>query len=358
MNRSVLHVLGPSAGGIRRHVATLAEGQEQQGWTVTVAGPKGVMDGLGVDQVTVPVRNRPSLGGLHDLRVLARQVDIVHAHGLTAGWWSWSAGAGDHLVVTVHNLVLPEVSGRATPLLRIAEGWLPGRAAETIVISDEMRRRFDPAGTDPTITLIPPVGPAPIVSRSTADVRRELALPPDAPLVVLVGRLHPQKDIGSLIEAVPLLASSAQVVVVGDGPDRARLTQQINTLGLTHRVRLLGERTDAADFMAAADVVVMCSIWEGFGLVVAEALALGRPVVATSVGPVPSMVVDGKTGRLVPPSDPIALGAAITDLLTRPEDAMAMGRAGAKLVEPHFDAPALIARVEDVYDLVMKPVSA
>jgi len=353
---SVLHVLGPSAGGIRRHVATLADGLEQRGWQVAVAGPAGVMDGLRSGLVTVPVRTRPSVRGVRTLRALAREVDVVHAHGLTAGWWAWFAGVGDRLVVTVHNLVLPEVSGRATPVLRRAEGLLPGRAAQTIVISEEMRRRFDPKGSDRTITLIPPVGPAPIVTRSTVEVRAELGLEPDASLVVLVGRLHPQKDIGSLISAVTSLPSSAQVVVVGDGPERERLADQIATLGLGGRVRLLGERTDAADYLAAADVVVMCSIWEGFGLVVAEALALGRPVVATAVGPVPTMVVDGETGRLVPPSDPVALGAAINDLLTRPEDAVAMGRAGAKLVVPHFDAPALIARVEDVYDLVTKPV--
>jgi len=358
MTRSVLHVLGPSTGGIRRHVATLADGLEDRGWTTSVAGPPGVMDGLRAGQVDVPVSNRPSVAGLRSLRALARDADVVHAHGLTAGWWSWLAGTGDRLVLTVHNLVLREASGRATPILRAAEGLLPGRAAQTIVISEEMRRRFDPSGADPTITLIPPVGPVPVVTRSPGEVRAELGIHPHAPLVVLVGRLHPQKDIGTLIDAVASLPTGTEVVVVGDGPERARLTQRVAELGLSERVHLVGARTDATNYQAAADVVVMCSIWEGFGLVVAEALALGRPVVATAVGPVPSMVIDGETGRLVPPSDPPALAAAITDLLRNPEDAQIMGRAGAKLVEPHFDIPALIARVEDIYDLVTKPVPA
>lgn len=352
MSARVLEVLGPSAGGIRRHVAVLSDGLERRGWEVTVAGPAGVLDGLRAGSVPVPVALGPSAPrAVRALRPLVASADVVHAHGLTAGWVAWAAGAGPKLVVTVHNLVLDEAAGRLAPLLRALEGWLPGRARETIVISPEMRDHLAARSSAP-LHLVPPVGPVPVARRLAAEVRSELGIGPQERLVVLVGRLHPQKDIATLVEAATRLAPDVRVVVVGEGPQRAELEARIARLGLAHRVQLVGARADAADHMAAADVVVMCSIWEGFGLVVAEALALRRPVVATAVGPVPEMVVDGETGRLVPPSDPEALAAAITDLLADPDRAAELGRAGAKLVAPHFDTDALVRQVEEVYELV------
>jgi glycosyltransferase involved in cell wall biosynthesis len=353
VSRQVLEVLGPSTGGIRRHVSVLADGLEQRGWEVTVAGPAGVLDGLRQGLVPVPVTLGPStVAAVRALRPMVREADVVHAHGLTAGWVAWAAGAGPKLVVTVHNVVLDAAAGRSAPLLRRLEAWLPGRARQTIVISRDMCRHFEHRARPGTLHLVPPVGPTPSAERPAAEVRAELGIGPAEPLVVLVGRLHPQKDIATLIEATAHLDPAVRVVVVGEGPQRADLESCIAASGLGERVRLIGARDRAADYQAAADVVVMCSVWEGFGLVVAEALHLARPVVATAVGPLPEMVIDGETGRLVPPSEPLALASAITDVLADPARAAGLGRSGAKLVAPHFDTDALVRRVEEVYELV------
>lgn len=356
MSRAALQVLGPSAGGIRRHVATLTTGLRSRGWAVDVVGPAGVMDGLLPDALGAPVSlGRRAPAAIRALRPLVARHDVVHAHGLTAGWLAWAAGAGPKLVVTVHNLVLDEAAGRSAPVLRAMEGRLPARAQRTIVISEEMRSRFDPERTDSRFDVIPPVGPPPVVSRSTAEVRRSLDVADGVPLVVLVGRLHPQKDVGTLLRAASQLRTPAQVRIVGEGPERGRLEALAQTLDLGDQVRFVGAHDNTADFMAAADVVVMSSLWEGFGLVVAEALALGRPVVATAVGPVPQMVIDGQTGRLVPPGDPAAMAVAIDDLLDHPDHGAEMGRAGAMLVRPVVDVDALVQRVEQTYDLVTGP---
>lgn len=356
MTDQVLQVLGPSTGGIRRHVATLAAGLQTRGWEVETAGPAGVLDGLWPQTASVAVGlGRSTPGAVRALRPLVARAQVVHAHGLTAGWSAWLAGAGTKLVVTVHNLVLDEAAGPAAPILRWFEARLPRRAREVIVISEPMRRRFDPKGTNPHLSVIAPVVFAPVPQRTRAEVRTELAVADGSRLVVLVGRLHPQKGIATLIDAVAHLPDGVQVVVAGEGPLRGELTAQIERLGLDHRVRLLGARSDAADLMAAADVVVVSSIWEGFGLVVAEALYLARPVVATDVGPVASMVADGVTGRLIPPGDPAALASALADLLADPQRAAAMGRAGAERVRSNFDGNTLVARVDALYRLAMEP---
>lgn len=343
-------MLGPSSGGIRQHVAVLAAGLEARGFEVTVAGPSHVMDGLDRDQVTVPVALGASAPlAVARLRPLVRSHDLVHAHGLSAGWTAWAAGAGPSLVVTVHNLVLDEAAGRAAPVLRRLEGALPGRAAASIAISEPMLRRFTAHRGAERMRVIAPVGPEPVATRSRTDVRREFGLGGDEPLIVLVGRLHPQKAIDTLVRATPALPTDARVVVIGEGPQRRELEELVADLDLGSRVTLAGARPDASSYLAAADVVVLCSRWEGFGLVVAEALRLARPVVATDVGPVGSMVLDGTTGRLVAPGEPRALGRAITDLLDDPAGAEAMGRAGADLMAERFAPDAQIDQVAAVY---------
>lgn len=346
-------MLGPSTGGIRRHVAALADGLVERQWAVEVAGPNGVMEGLRpLDHVATISRDpRSAVRSMRALQRLARTFDVVHAHGLTAGWTVSLLLRRPPLVVTVHNLVLDETEGRFAPVLRRIEDRVPGRADAVIAISDQVARRFAGVRGADRITVIAPVG---LVARprDPVDVRRDLGVDDNAPLVVLVGRLHPQKDIGSLLEASVVLRrryADLIVVVAGDGPQRASLGQQATRLGLGTSVRFLGARDDAADLMVAADVVVMCSVWESYGFVVAEALRLGRPLVATAVGPVPDLVIDGVTGRLVPPSDPAALAAAIGDLLDAPERAAQLGSAGARHLAAKLDPGTLVDRVAAVY---------
>ncbi|MCU1453570.1 MAG: glycosyl transferase, group 1 [Acidimicrobiales bacterium] len=354
----MLQLLGPSAGGIRRHVASLSDGLEARGWTVEVAGPPGVMDGLRPqDHDLVVPRNQHAVGAWRELARLVHGVDVVHAHGLTVGWVAALVVRRPPLVVTVHNLVLREAEGRAAQALRRLEGRLPARVDRTIVISDEMARRFQGVPGADRITVIPPAGPVPSVRRPAAAVRAELEVPDGVPLVVLVGRLHPQKDVGSLLEATRMLLDRGvelRVAVVGDGPEGDALRRRAADLRLDEVVRFTGARDDASDFLAAADVVAMCSIWEGFGLVVSEALQLGRPLVATAVGPVPRMVIDGETGRLVPPSRPNRLADVIGELLDDPAAARQLGAQGAAHIAATFSADALIDRVVGVYDQALE----
>jgi glycosyltransferase involved in cell wall biosynthesis len=317
----VLLLLGPSTGGIRAHVGALAEALEARGWSVATAGPAGVLDGIRALDHVVPVPAGASPVGLVRARramaVATAGADLVHAHGLKAGWVAAVSSSQAPLVVSVHNLVLAEVAGRATPVLRTLEAALVARAERTIAISDEVARRFTGARGAGRVRTVAPLGPIPVVRTEAAAVRARLGVPEGGRLVVTVARLHPQKGLHDLLAAADLLrrrVAGLRWAVVGAGPLQGDLEAEVRRLGLDDVVVLTGARPSAADELAAADVVAVTSRWESGPLVVLEALALGRPVVATAVGLVPDVVGTGD-GRIVPVGDPAAMAAALSDVL-------------------------------------------
>jgi glycosyltransferase involved in cell wall biosynthesis len=357
--RRVLQLLGPSTGGIRRHVVELARRLPEHGWAATIAGPAGVLGDAGRLDHVVPVPSAPTpalRAARRALRAAAAGADVVHAHGLKAGWLATLSGLDAPLVVTVHNLVLDEAAGRTARALRVLEGRLPRRAAAVVAVSPGIAERFAGLRGADRVRVVRPVGPPPVPRRPAEKVRADLGVAPDTPLVVAVARLHPQKDLPTLVRAAAWLRQrvpGVRVVVVGEGPDRAPLTDLIAELGLEDTVLLAGPSDDAADELAAADVVAMCSLWESGPLVVAEALALGRPVVATPVGFVPDLIDDGMSGRLVPVGDADALAGALGDALTDdPATAARMVAAGRAAVEEVLGADQLVGDVAHVYDEV------
>jgi glycosyltransferase involved in cell wall biosynthesis len=331
----VIQLMGPSTGGIRRHVAFLAEQLEARGWDAPVAGPDGPDAVVPVGALTdVPAARRA-------LAVASGGAELVHAHGLKAGWVAATLRPRPKLVLTVHNLVLDEAAGRAAPALRFLEGRLPAFADATIAVSPEVARRFSGLPGAGRITVVPPAGPAPVVRRSAAEVRAELGVADGERLLVTAARLHPQKGLDVLAEAVGGLGADVRTIVFGEGP--------LRPAGL----ELAGPRPSVADELAAADVVVIPSRWESGPLVLFEAMQLGRPVVTTAVGAAPELVVDGETGRIVPPGDAAALASAIRETLADPDGARRMAEAGRRRVAERYGAEALVGRVEDVYRKVL-----
>ena len=356
MSDAVLHLLGPSAGGIRRNVAFLARAFRERGWTVDVAGPPGVLDGLGEQRHTVSVPSgldvREAMAARRSLATIAGRYDLVHAHGLKAGWLAASLRRGPPVVLTVHNVVLDEASARAAPVLRLLERLLPGRVDAVIAVSDDIASRLDRAPRPRRSAVIAAVGGRPQPTRDPDEVRRSLGVEPGQALVVTVARLHPQKDLPTLLHAaveVKRRHPDVRVVIVGDGPERERIRSLIDELGLGRTVTLAGPSGNAADEIAAADVFVLASLWEGSPLVVSEALLLGRAVVASAVGAVPELVRDGITGRLVAPGDVSALAAAVSELLDEPDEAARLAEAGAALAAERLDQDRILDAVERVY---------
>ena len=337
----VAFVLGTTAGGTLRHVQMLAAGCAARGVPALVCGPAEHAPDFPSYQ-TVQFGDRPSVRDgravLQLRRILSReQPDVVHAHGLRAGALAALAlslatrpsRAALPLVVTVHNA--PPASGANATVYQGLQFLVARSAAVVLCVSRDLEDRMRGAGArDVRRALVPPYDPeAPAEAPdstgapdSTAApdpeaVRAELGVP-GRPLILAAGRLAPQKGFGPLIEAahgwqdlspLPLLA------IAGSGPLQAELAAAAAALGPS--VVLLGQRADIPSLLAAADLFVLPSRWEGQPLILQEALRAGRPIVATRAGGTPDLT--GEDGALlVPPDDPAALTAAVRQVLGDP----------------------------------------
>ncbi len=188
------------------------------------------------------------------------------------------------------------------------------------------------------------------------QVRAEFGIPADIPLITLVGAVSAAKDPLTFAQAAARIAETRPDVhfllagVSADPELEARLRAFIEEHGLSGRLHLLGFRRDVPDLLAATTVLVSTSVQETFGRTLIEAMALGKPVVATRCGGPEEVVADGETGFIVPPRDPEATAAAVLKLLSDPALAARMGAAGRKRVEHHFTAEAYTRRIEAVIE--------
>jgi sugar transferase (PEP-CTERM/EpsH1 system associated) len=185
-----------------------------------------------------------------------------------------------------------------------------------------------------------------------AALRQRLGFEPGQSIVIAVGRLDPVKNYPLLIDAFSLVrqrAANALLVIVGDGPERARIEQHIAQRRLSSIVRLVGHRDDVEDWLAAADVFAHPSSFEGMANAALEAMAAGLPVVATRVGGFEEIVVDGVTGRLVACADENALAQALAGYCVDPETRAQHGNASRERTLREFSSAAMIEAYAGLY---------
>ena len=192
----------------------------------------------------------------------------------------------------------------------------------------------------------PPVDPT--------AVRAEFGWAPDAPVVLFVGRLAAQKGVDDLIAALDLLQHvrpDLRSLIVGDGPLRGQLEETAHAFRLLDdAVRFLGHRDDVPRLLAASDLLVLPSLYEGLPNVVLEAMRFRKPVVATAAPGTTEVVIDGETGLLVPLRTPTALAEAIRTVIGDPALARRLGESGRARVEAEFRAETMVARFADLYE--------
>jgi glycosyltransferase involved in cell wall biosynthesis len=232
------------------------------------------------------------------------------------------------------------------------------KRVDTIVANAEaLRLEAEADGVDARWEIIPNgvdvdwfrVGPP------SADAKRRLGLDPDRPVVGTIGRLEPRKGQELLLLAGRVMAARrrtarAQLLLVGDGPLRAGLAAEAARLGLGDDVRFTGNLPDVRGALAAMDVFVLPSKEEGMSNALLEAMAAGRPVVATRVGGNGEVIDGARTGALVEPGDADGLAGEVLSLLDDPVRATRMGREAQRWVESRFGARAAVARLERFYE--------
>jgi glycosyltransferase involved in cell wall biosynthesis len=283
------------------------------------------------------------LPGLLELVALFRRERPAAVHlnsskiGLLGRLAAWLAGVPVR-IFTVHGWAFAAHHGRAATAYRLAERAARPFGTMTVCPVEQVRRMGIEAGTcDERRSVVIPNA----VDAADAPVA---VLDSEVPTIVSVGRLHEPKDFVTLARALRALPEGGwRAEIVGDGPDRPAVEAELRAGGLTGTVELAGERTDVPERLANADVFVLSSRSECMPISVLEAMAAGLPVVASAVGGLPEMVVDGETGYLVPSGDDRAMGDALARLAADPDLRRRLGAAGRRRVEERFDLPGFRA---------------
>jgi glycosyltransferase involved in cell wall biosynthesis len=363
----VLHLITSlDRGGAENHVLALVQHADRRGFDFEVAVLRGdgelvpMFRAAGVPVHVLGARSRfdPfALGRL--VRLLERgRFNILHSHLFRADIYSGLAVARlnerrPYLVSTRHNddrfflnpfvgLVHYVLSGRQDMIIAISDHIAHFTIGRGVQHPSRVRRVYHGLQAPST----------PELEQGAQRIRHELGLADDDFLIGNVGRLAPQKGQRHLIGAMPQLLElvpSAHVVIAGGGGLADYLRELADEMGVAARVHVLGPRQDVPALMHAVNVFAMPSIWEGFGLVLLEAMAAARPIVASRVATIPEVVVDGETGILVPAGDALALAEALTRLAHNPLLAREMGEAGRRRLRDQFSVEKMVGDTERLY---------
>ncbi len=348
-------------GGISSYTLSLARKLKERGHTVITASAGGslepVLEEEGIEHIKLNIMTKNQLspavlfcafklGGL----IKRENVDIVHAQTRVSQTLAFYLKklTGRPYVTTSHGFFRPKLSRRIWPC------W----GSRVIAISDAVREHLvnDLGVAKDKIRLVYNGLDLDFFKRSrhskaVVDIRKEYALS-GGPVVGIIARLSSVKGhevllraAGDILKDVP----EAEFLIVGDGPERQKLLGLKEQLSLNKKVHFVPSVFDTTRPLAVMDVFALPSLQEGLGLSLLEAMACRVPVVASDVGGIYSVVEDGRTGYLVPPSNPAQLAAAICRLLKDEGLREKFGQAARKTVEDKFSLDKLIGQVEEVY---------
>jgi glycosyltransferase involved in cell wall biosynthesis len=369
----VLHLINTlSAGGAELHLLTLCRQLKGQGIDPVVAclrehvkdarSLRGDFENEGIRVVLLQADGRYDLRSITRLAGLVQRErpDILHTHlpraDLAGGAIDWFHSSVPW-VCSIHNIHDKSWSGRWTlPLFNRI--WR--RADRVVAISHAVKDWLVKKGCVPSekVTVIHYGIEPERFSQPKADVRASWNLNGD-PIIGSLGRLEPRKGHHCLIEAMrAALEHNPNLRLLIGGHDPVGYGHDLQALidkwSLNSHVRLLGAQSDVSSFFHALNVFAFASRSEGFGQVLIEAMAAGKPVLASKIPPITEIVSDGETGLLVNPDDPQAFANAMTWLVTHPEQAQQMGKRGQERVYKYFSAQRMANDTVSLYErLVM-----
>ncbi|MCE9615150.1 MAG: glycosyltransferase family 4 protein [Lentisphaerae bacterium] len=313
---------------------------------------------LGIPVVALAPRNAADMLTMWRLRHRWRQrpVDIVHLHSGHAIWLGSMAARplGIPIVATkrMDRAIRPGLKSRL-----IWNHWVTAAVGISPAVVEHLRAAGVPDSRRHLICSV--VDPQRTqAKRSRAAVRRDLKCPPDLVVLLAMGSLDHRKGIDVLLHACarwPPDAPPYRLWIAGDGPERPALERLAHSALPADRVHMLGHRSDAADLFQAADVCVMPSRAEGMGNTALEAMAGGRPVVASAVGGLMYSVVPEETGVLVPPDNPEALANALVRLVRDEALRLRLGDAARKRMQTAFTPDSMVNAYHALYQSLLTP---
>jgi glycosyltransferase involved in cell wall biosynthesis len=367
----VLFVIGKlgEQGGAERFTlglaANLPRGRVEPWVCVTRAATQGALDTLRTAGVPCVVLGRRTRWESHRMLGLLRllhqqQFDVLHAHMFGSNLWGTVSGRLARVPVVLAHEHTWAYQGNRT------RAWIDGNIIGTLatrfvaVSSADAKQMIEYEGVPADKVVVMPTA---YVPRPAADgnIRAELGLDEDAPLIATAAVLRPQKAIEVLLDAFALVlqrAPAAHLVIAGDSvmrpdgtrdPLRQTLEARARELGMQAAVHFLGIRNDVDAILRAADVAALSSDFEGTPLFAFECMAHNAPLVATAVGGVPDVVEDGISGILVPRRDPGALADALSGLLADPVRRASLSAAAAESLR-NFSIASRASQFADLYE--------
>ncbi len=359
----VAHILKTTGlSGAEAHLLTLSGGLRAEGFESRLIvlvdqrrPPTALIEAARAADVqidTVPLAGDLDVAAAPKMAALLKsaRTQIVHTHMIHGDLYGTLAArlAGLSVVQSRHN----DDKFRRRWVVRLLTRRLAAQAKTVIAISDSLAafvRDVEGVPGPKIVRIHYGLDPAQVAAKAhPGKLRAELGLSDDVPLIGAVGRLTEQKGFRYLLEALAIVRRSlpqAQLVIAGDGELRSTLEAQ----GGKDAVHFLGWRGDVPLVMADIDVLAVPSLWEGFGLVTLEAMALSKPVVASLVSALPEIVADGETGLLVPPADSKALAGALCVVLADKARARAMGERGRGRLLRDFSVQRMVRQHAAIY---------
>ncbi len=371
----VLHVIEATIGGTRRHVVDATRGLAKRGVRVSLVAsalrePRFradlqalANDGVEVFELPMVRALRPwtDVGHLAALRKLLQRQrpDIVHTHSSKAGALgrlaSWSSGVGArvHTPHTFAFLFGAMFSGSSRTLFKVIEKELARHTERFIAVSDDEAGTFESAGFIPAAKVrVVPNGVDPRRwNAARALPRTKLGLPDGVPCAAVVGLLNVAKGQDLALRALALPGmESLHLVLVGSGETEGELRELARSLGVESRAHFLGWRDDVPEVLASVDVLLLPSRWEGMPYIVLEAMAAGKPVVATRVDGARSIVAAAQCGRLCDVESEGALAASLREVLALPEsERRKLGESGRRAVKERYTLEHMVDGLVKVY---------
>lgn len=338
---------GGEIGGAEQHVLTLLKGINSEHFSLfsgcLIEGPFAELtDELNIPTLRFPMKHALDLSPLpHLIREVRRQnLSLIHTHGSRANLLGRLAGRWLKIPVvsTVHSSLKQDyLSPKAALLALTLDRITLPLTSGIITVSEALAHEVAGRGGENIRTIYNGIQALPQLEEPQAredmrqSFRQKWKIPSDALILGSITRLHPTKGLHYLIEAAQLLQTNfpkTHLLIVGDGPLRSKLEDQLNATGLSYT--LTGFLPEAYQVLPAMDLFVLPSISEGMGLVLLEAMQAHIPIVATQVGGIPEVIRDNKDGLLVPPRNPEVIAEACRRILKDPELSRSMIESGAK----------------------------